>query len=204
MLRWLFDDHTRHAEVVTFTSSSGIPPTHSHYELRRMPRWRWWAYRYFMAISMPIFGLRWLYTPAAGRLHDEIEWRWFERHERRGGAIPFPTGRVGVQYDREHDLLYLAFSSLPAARTEKIDEARLVDYGAGGELVGVELLSPSHGVRIGGLPEPDTVSQILSELGVEHYRFRTRSGQCVTDADLDQAAEAAERGFDLRHWRPRS
>ncbi len=67
-----------------------------------------------------------------------------------------------VQYDPEADAMYVRVrESEGSIRTERIDDRRLVDYNAGGDVVGVELLSVSLGVDLSGLPEGPRIADAM-------------------------------------------
>jgi uncharacterized protein YuzE len=67
-----------------------------------------------------------------------------------------------VQYDPEADAIYVRLrESEGSIRTERVDERRMVDYNAGGDVVGVELLSVSRGVDLTGLPEASRIADAM-------------------------------------------
>ncbi|MDX6553884.1 MAG: hypothetical protein QOD86_79 [Miltoncostaeaceae bacterium] len=77
---------------------------------------------------------------------------------------------VAITYDSESDALSIDFPGAGpgrSVRTEHLDEVRLVDYDAGGELISIELLDVSRGVEIDGLPEPDVVRTALERVAAE-------------------------------------
>jgi uncharacterized protein YuzE len=77
---------------------------------------------------------------------------------------------VAVIYDSESDALSIDFPGAGpggSVRTEHLDEVRFVDYGAGGELISIELLDVSRGVEIEGLPEPEIVRAALEQVASE-------------------------------------
>lgn len=57
-----------------------------------------------------------------------------------------------VEYDRQVDAVDVSLSQEPSVLTRVIDNVRLIDYDAAGNLVGLEFLDASCGVRLGGLP----------------------------------------------------
>lgn len=73
-----------------------------------------------------------------------------------------------TEYDRRADAAYFAFSSADPVRQVKLDDSRVLDYAADGSLVGVEILSPSRGVDLAGLPRADEIAKGIRALG-----FRT-------------------------------
>ena len=74
-------------------------------------------------------------------------------------------GKIGgmqVQYDPEADAIYVRLrESEGSIRTERVDERRLVDYNASGDVAGVELLSVSRGVDLRGLPEAARIADAM-------------------------------------------
>ena len=75
------------------------------------------------------------------------------------------TGVIGVTYDPEADAAYVSFSSAPSARQVPLDDSRVLDYAQDGALVGVEILSPSLGVDLSGLPRASDVADAIRGLG---------------------------------------
>jgi uncharacterized protein YuzE len=74
---------------------------------------------------------------------------------------------VTLKYDREADAIYVRLSAKPYAFGEDVGLDRRVDYAADGTPVGVELLSVSHGVDLGGLPSTDEIAGLLEKAGVK-------------------------------------
>ena len=70
-----------------------------------------------------------------------------------------------AHYDRSADAAYFEFSSAASARQVPLDDGRLLDYGDDGRLVGVEILSPSRGVRLAGPPMADEIARGVRRLG---------------------------------------
>ena len=70
-----------------------------------------------------------------------------------------------VTYDADADAAYISFSTAASARQVPLDDERVLDYGADGALVGVELLSPSHGVDLAGIPRRSEVASAVRSLG---------------------------------------
>lgn len=52
-------------------------------------------------------------------------------------------------------------------RQVHLDDSRVLDYSADGELVGVEILSPSLGVDLTGIPRAAEVAEALQRFGLE-------------------------------------
>ena len=75
------------------------------------------------------------------------------------------TEVISVTYDPEADAAYISFSSASSARQVQLDDSRVLDYAQDGSLVGVEILSPSLGVDLSGLPRAGEVSDAIRGLG---------------------------------------
>lgn len=66
-----------------------------------------------------------------------------------------------VRYDSEADAIYVRLRATAHARTEELDVARLIDYDAAGDVIGVEFLWVSGGVDLDGVPEAERVAEAL-------------------------------------------
>lgn len=74
--------------------------------------------------------------------------------------------RLCTHYDPTVDALVIFFRRhARSARTEPLDDNRLVDYDADGGVAFVELLNVSRGTELAGLPEQDRVREELERLG---------------------------------------
>ncbi len=71
-----------------------------------------------------------------------------------------------VEFDRQHDAAYFAFSAADSVRQVKMDNARIVDYAADGSVVGVEFISPSRGVNLAGVPRASEIEREVRRLGL--------------------------------------
>jgi uncharacterized protein YuzE len=74
---------------------------------------------------------------------------------------------MNATYDRDADAAYVGFSSRTSARQVQLDDSRILDYSTDGAIVGVEFLSPSHGVDLAGIPRANEVARALHRLGLE-------------------------------------
>lgn len=74
-----------------------------------------------------------------------------------------------IEVDRRVDAAYFQFSAAESARQEKIDDARVIDYDANGDVVGVEFISPSRGMDLAGVPMAAEIAREARKLG-----FRVR------------------------------
>ena len=71
-----------------------------------------------------------------------------------------------LEYDESVDAAYLTVSDEPWARQERLDDARGINYGPEGSVIGIELLSPRRkGVVLDGLPFRDDVARVLRSVG---------------------------------------
>jgi len=71
-----------------------------------------------------------------------------------------------VEYDRSVDAAYFSFSIAASARQEKLDDARIIDYDAQGEIVGVEFITPSRGMDLTGVPRATEIAREARRLGL--------------------------------------
>ncbi len=71
-----------------------------------------------------------------------------------------------VEHDKAHDAAYFEFSPAAAARQVKLDNARIIDYGADGSVVGVEFISPSRGMDLRGVPGAAEIEREARRLGL--------------------------------------
>jgi uncharacterized protein YuzE len=72
---------------------------------------------------------------------------------------------IYIRFDPEADAVAVDFrprSPGDVARTQQIDERRLVDYDAAGQPLGVEFLFVSDGVDLEGVPHADEVRRALA------------------------------------------
>lgn len=70
------------------------------------------------------------------------------------------------EYDREVDALYIVLADKPYVHGRDLDEVRRIDYAADETPSGVEILYPSKGVDLRGLPAHDVIARAL-----EKYHF---------------------------------
>lgn len=72
---------------------------------------------------------------------------------------------------RYHDDVGIAYVRLAAAGgiewTEELDDVRNVDHAADGRVIGVEFVETDQGVDLTGVPQPDTVRQLLESKGIQ-------------------------------------
>lgn len=71
-----------------------------------------------------------------------------------------------VEFDRGVDAAYFAFSTATAARQEKLDNARIIDFDVDGSVVGVEFVTPSLGLDLTGVPRANEIAREARKLGL--------------------------------------
>ena len=81
-------------------------------------------------------------------------------------------------YDAGADAAYFQFSRLPVHEQERVDDARIIDLAVDGRVVGVEILSPSRGVDLAGLPHATEIARALRHRG---FRVLTSPGGTPVD-----------------------
>lgn len=70
---------------------------------------------------------------------------------------------IEFEYSPTADAVYIRLSSLPYAYGRDLDDDRRVDYAANGDVIGVELLGVSEGVRLDDLPQWGVIENVLTE-----------------------------------------
>jgi len=73
---------------------------------------------------------------------------------------------VKTEYDRTVDAAYFSFSVAASTRQEKLDNARIIDFDADGEVVGVEFIAPSLGMDLTGVPRAIEIAREARKLGL--------------------------------------
>jgi uncharacterized protein YuzE len=74
-----------------------------------------------------------------------------------------------LKSDEGVDALYVYFTQEPVTRTERVSDRANVDYDAGGQIVGVEILDPSDGVRLRDLPRSEDIGRLLARMKFPIY-----------------------------------
>ena len=74
------------------------------------------------------------------------------------------TGQV--QVDHSADALYVRLHDAPVDETMEFGDLRNVDYSSDGDVVGVEFLEITAGIRLDGLPERQRLQVALSAHGL--------------------------------------
>ena len=58
-----------------------------------------------------------------------------------------------ISFDPKHDVLYIKFSEEKIADTIEVDAGVLIDYGGGGQMVGIEIIGASNLMKANPLEE---------------------------------------------------
>ncbi len=74
-----------------------------------------------------------------------------------------------LKWDAEADALYIELDSRPYHHGTDLDDQRRIDYASDGTPVGIEILSVSDGVNVGGLPQHREIARLLEVAGVTTY-----------------------------------
>jgi uncharacterized protein YuzE len=76
------------------------------------------------------------------------------------------AGRFSLEYDPEADAMYvwLAPVGTTSARSEALDDGRIVDYDDNERPVGVEFLGVSKGVDLLSVPDAVAIAELLAKL----------------------------------------
>ena len=51
-----------------------------------------------------------------------------------------------VKYDKENDILYIRFSDAPVIESDEEKKGLILDYGAEGNIIGIEILNASKNI----------------------------------------------------------
>ena len=82
-----------------------------------------------------------------------------------GKRVTQDTRVIDATNDPLADAANIAFSGERSARQAMLDDGRILDYAADDSLVEVEILSPSQGVDLTGIPRDSDVAAALLGLG---------------------------------------
>ena len=74
-----------------------------------------------------------------------------------------------LTYDTQADALYIRLNDKSFAVTKNLDDQRYVNYAEDGTPIGIEILYPSLGVNVDGLPSEASVGRLLEEHGFRVY-----------------------------------
>lgn len=74
-----------------------------------------------------------------------------------------------LEYDKEADAVYIYLSDAPYSHGENLDTERRIDYDAGGNPTGVELLCVSTGVNTDNLPYKAEIEKLLGDRGIKIF-----------------------------------
>ncbi len=71
-----------------------------------------------------------------------------------------------LEYDESVDAAYLVAAEGDWDHQERRDDARGVNYGSDGTVLGIETLSPRRlGVLLDGLPYPEDIARVMRAVG---------------------------------------
>ena len=73
------------------------------------------------------------------------------------------------EYNKANDVAYVRLKAGKVARTEALDDRRLVDYDSQGEAIGVEFIGVRDGVETDDLPNRAALAKLLSKHHVKAY-----------------------------------
>ncbi len=74
-----------------------------------------------------------------------------------------------LEIDPTVNAAYVEFSDGPIDHTERLDENRFIDYGPGGEVVGIEFLAIHRGVDLSDLPYRDQLVTLFKDRDIRIY-----------------------------------
>jgi uncharacterized protein YuzE len=73
------------------------------------------------------------------------------------------------EYDKANDVAYVRLKAGKVARTQALDDRRLVDYDSAGQAIGVEFIGVREGVETDDLPNQEALAKFLSKHKVKAY-----------------------------------
>ena len=71
-----------------------------------------------------------------------------------------------VTYDEDADVLYVRLTEDPVAKTETLDDLRLIDYSSDGAVIGIEFIDASPGIDLRDVPFRHKVEQLIGDSGL--------------------------------------
>jgi uncharacterized protein YuzE len=86
----------------------------------------------------------------SGRVRNRLLWLLYGRTMR-------------YEYDKANDVAYVRLKAGKVARTQALDDRRLVDYDSAGQAIGVEFIGVRGGVETDDLPNQEAVAKLLSK-----------------------------------------
>ncbi len=75
--------------------------------------------------------------------------------------------RLKLEHDTEADALVIIVQTGEFSYTKELDATRLLDYDSAGTLLEIEVLYPSLGVNMEGMPLAAEVAELLSRHGIK-------------------------------------
>jgi uncharacterized protein YuzE len=79
------------------------------------------------------------------------------------------TAVLKFELDRVANAAYAQVSDEPVQSTREIDGQRVIDYGASGDIVGIEFLDVSHGVSLSELPYHDELARYFGKYQIQLF-----------------------------------
>lgn len=99
-----------------------------------------------------------------------------------------------LRHDPNADAVYIRFADGEFARAEDVGGERRVDYATDGTVLGVEILYPSDGVDVAGLPRADEITELVAGHGLRVATAaditRARTEALAADPSWERAALA--------------
>lgn len=74
--------------------------------------------------------------------------------------------RPHATHDPEADAIYVYLNEGDVARSQPLDDLRIIDYSGSGRVIGVEFIGVSGGIDLSDLPFHDKVEKLIGELGL--------------------------------------
>lgn len=72
--------------------------------------------------------------------------------------------RPHATYEPDSDAIYVYLNAAEVKRSSTLDDFRLIDYSADGQVVGIEFLNIGGGVDVSDVPYSQTVEKLIGEL----------------------------------------
>jgi hypothetical protein len=80
---------------------------------------------------------------------------------------PKRTITMQLEHDTTVHAVYIRLRDMPIVRGYDLDTGRHVDFGAGNQPIGIELLNVHLGVDVARLPEQEAVAELLRLHGIQ-------------------------------------
>jgi uncharacterized protein YuzE len=69
-------------------------------------------------------------------------------------------------HDPDADAIYVYLTDSQVARSQPLDDLRIIDFSADGGVIGVEFVGVSGGIDLSDLPFPEKVEELINELNL--------------------------------------